>query len=76
MYAIRSYYVNRIRYKYDVDPIDKDQWKIGRENRLFVEQIEPGLVRVHNHGAKIPQTGLVLVCKGSQSENRLSYNFV
>lgn len=64
-----------IKYKYKVDErgllfIDR-----GKQHRLRVEQIKPGLVRIYNHGKKMPEVGKVLVCKGDQSENRLAPAF-
>ncbi len=66
---------NLIRYKYIVDEIAPQQRKIGVENRLHVEQLSPGLVRIHNHSGKIPPVGMILVCKGNQWENRLAPAF-
>lgn len=67
--------VDRIVYKYGIDPRAPEQAKIGRQNRLQVEQLKPGLVRVFNHGKKIPPVGTILVCKGNQWENRLAPAF-
>ncbi|MFC2113022.1 right-handed parallel beta-helix repeat-containing protein [Bacteroidota bacterium] len=67
--------LDKIEYKYLVDPIAPQQSRIGRANRLRVEQLEPGLVRIYNHRKKIPQVGMILVCKGDQWENRLAPAF-
>ncbi len=59
-------------YKYKLDPIAPSQRILGREFRLQVEEIEPGVVRVFNHGKKMPPIGEILVCKGEQHLNRLA----
>ncbi len=59
-------------YKYKLDPIAPSQRVIGREFRLRVKEIEPGLVRIFNHGKKMPPVGKILVCKGEQHLNRLA----
>ncbi len=66
---------DKIQYKYVMDAIAPQQSKIGRENNLWVEQLKPGLVRIHNHTKKIPPVGNIMVCKGDQWENRLAPAF-
>lgn len=61
-----------INYKYKIDPIEPIQNQIGREYRLRVEELKPGLVRIFNHGKKIPEIGNILACKGEQHDNRLA----
>jgi len=61
-----------IDYKYKIDPIEPSQSMIAREYRLHVKELEPGLVRVFNHGKKIPMVGYILACKGEQHMNRLA----
>ncbi len=59
-------------YKYKLDPIAPSQRIIGREHRLRAKEVEPGVVRIFNHGKKMPPVGKVLVCKGEQHLNRLA----
>lgn len=66
---------DKIKYKYIVDAIAPQQRKIGVENKLYVEEIKPGLVRVYHHSKKLPPVGMILVCKGDQWENRLAPAF-
>ncbi|WP_139958590.1 alpha-1,3-galactosidase-related protein [Flavicella sediminum] len=61
-----------IDYKYKIDPIAPIQNKIAREYRLRVVELKPGLVRIFNHGKKIPAIGNILACKGEQHDNRLA----
>lgn len=67
--------IDKIQYKYKVDPRGKDLKKIGNENQLRVEELEPGLVRVYNHKRKLPPVGMILTSKGDQSINRLAPAF-
>jgi len=67
--------VNTLKYKYGADPIAPEQLKLGRENKLKIKQLKPGLVRVYNHTLKIPKVGLIMVCKGDQWANRLAPAF-
>lgn len=64
--------LNSITYKYPVDPRAPEQSKIGFQDKLRVEQIKPGLVRIYNHARKIPPIGMVLTMKGEQSLNRVA----
>lgn len=61
-----------IDYKYKIDRIAPIQNKIAREFRLRVVELKPGLVRVFNHGKKMPGIGNILACKGEQHDNRLA----
>ncbi len=63
---------NNLNYKYKLDPIAPSQRIIGREFRLRVKEIEPGLIRIFNHGKEMPPVGKILVCKGEQHLNRLA----
>lgn len=70
-----SRYLSEIKYKYQCDPRDPQHAMVGRESRLRVKELEPGLVRVYNHNKKLPRVGLILVSKGEQSQNRLAPAF-
>ena len=63
---------SKIKYKYKVDERSPALRKIGRENKLRAEEIQSGLVRIHNHGKKIPPEGSILVSKGEQGTNRIA----
>ncbi len=67
--------VGNIDYKYEVDPLSPPHRKLGVEHRIHCEQLKPGLVRIFNHGKKLPPVGMILVCKGKQSENRVAPAF-
>ncbi|WP_298365837.1 right-handed parallel beta-helix repeat-containing protein [uncultured Lutibacter sp.] len=67
--------LDKISYKYKIDVRDPENSKIGKENSLRVEELKPGLVRIYNHKKKLPPLGMILVCKGSQHENRLAPAF-
>ncbi|TYA89223.1 right-handed parallel beta-helix repeat-containing protein [Seonamhaeicola marinus] len=73
--ATTSHNTNNINYKYIVDKRDLEYKYLGKENRLFVEELKPGLVRVHGHGKKLPPVGLILSMKGTQGFNRTSPAF-
>lgn len=64
--------IDKITYKYKVDPLDKKYNSIGTEHRLKVEQLKPGLVRIYNHTKKLPPVGTILTAKGEQSDNRVA----
>lgn len=64
--------VKSIKYIYPVDPRAPEQSSIGTQDRLKIEQLKPGLVRVHNHIKKIPTVGLILTMKGDQPVNRVA----
>ncbi|RKR12157.1 hypothetical protein CLV91_2282 [Maribacter vaceletii] len=67
--------VDKVSYKYPVDKLEPEFRIIGRENALTVEEIKPGLVRIHNTKGDLPPVGNILVCKGEQHENRLAPAF-
>ncbi|MRT91988.1 right-handed parallel beta-helix repeat-containing protein [Ancylomarina sp. 16SWW S1-10-2] len=67
--------LDRIHYKYEVDFRGPEYKNLGRENRLFVEELKPGVVRIHNHGKKMPQVGMILSTKGEQGFNRVAPAF-
>ncbi|BAX79075.1 alpha-1,3-galactosidase-related protein [Labilibaculum antarcticum] len=70
-----SRYTENIKYKYEVDLRSPEYKNLGRENRLFVEELKPGVVRIHNHGKKMPQVGMILTAKGEQGFNRVAPAF-
>ncbi|MBC8767675.1 right-handed parallel beta-helix repeat-containing protein [Arenibacter sp. BSSL-BM3] len=67
--------LDKIKYKYKTDPRSKVEKVRGKEDNLKVEEVKPGTVRVFNHKQKLPPVGMVLVCKGDQSLNRLAPAF-
>ncbi|WPR71348.1 right-handed parallel beta-helix repeat-containing protein [Flavobacterium sp. NG2] len=67
--------VKNIKYKYNVDPRSPENFKVGMEDKLVVEQLKPGLLRVYNHGRKIPEVGKILTMKGEQGQNRFAPAF-
>lgn len=67
--------VKNIKYKYTVDPRSPENSKVGMEDKLVVEQLKPGLLRVYNHGKKIPEVGKILTMKGEQGQNRFAPAF-
>lgn len=67
--------VNKIEYKYKTDWRSKLHVWWGVEQNLVAEQIEPGIVRFHNHKKKMPPVGMILSSKGHQSLNRMAPAF-
>ncbi|CAM4232509.1 alpha-1,3-galactosidase-related protein [Zobellia nedashkovskayae] len=67
--------VDKINYKYKTDPRSKVEKVRGKEDNLRVEELKPGTVRIFNHRKKLPPVGMILVCKGDQSLNRLAPAF-
>ncbi|WP_252734336.1 right-handed parallel beta-helix repeat-containing protein [Arenibacter algicola] len=67
--------LDKIKYKYKTDPRSKVEKVRGKEDNLRVEEVKPGTVRIFNHKQKLPPVGMVLVCKGDQSLNRLAPAF-
>ena len=67
--------LDKIQYKYKTDPRSKVEKVRGKEDNLRVEEIKPGTVRIFNHKQQLPPVGMVLVCKGDQSLNRLAPAF-
>ena len=62
----------RLNYKYKIDKRAPGYREIGRENRIKCVEIEPGIVRIHNHKKRVPPVGMILVCKGQQGFNRVA----
>ncbi|WP_276168175.1 right-handed parallel beta-helix repeat-containing protein [Zobellia alginiliquefaciens] len=67
--------LDKINYKYKVDPRSKVEKVRGKEDNLRAEELKPGTVRIFNHKKKLPPVGMILVCKGDQSLNRLAPAF-
>jgi len=67
--------VDNVHYKYKTDPRSKLHKSWGVENRIWAEQLEPGLVRIHGHKKKLPPVGMIMSSKGHQSLNRLAPAF-
>lgn len=66
------YALDKINYKYKADVNAPPLNYLGRQNSIKVEELKPGLVRVHNHRKKLPPVGMILVCKGEKSKNRIA----
>ncbi|WP_405293661.1 right-handed parallel beta-helix repeat-containing protein [Algibacter sp. Ld11] len=67
--------LDKIKYKYEHDNRAPEFKNIGTENRLIIEQVKPGLVRVYNHKKEMPPVGMILTMKGEQGINRVSPAF-
>ncbi|TXG39102.1 right-handed parallel beta-helix repeat-containing protein [Seonamhaeicola maritimus] len=67
--------IENIDYKYINDERAPEYKSLGNENRLTVEQLKPGLVRVHGHKKEMPPVGMILTMKGDQGFNRISPAF-
>ncbi|NMH86867.1 right-handed parallel beta-helix repeat-containing protein [Flavivirga algicola] len=67
--------IENIKYKYINDERAPEYKDIGLEARIHVEQLKPGLVRIHNHKKKLPPVGMILTMKGEQGFNRVSPAF-
>lgn len=67
--------LNNIKYKYEHDRRDVGYKDIGVEERINVEELKPGLLRVHGHTKKMPPVGYILSMKGEQGLNRVSPAF-
>ena len=67
--------LDEISYKYKMDKIAPPLKRMEMENRLRMEEIKPGIVRIHNHARKIPKVGLILSGKGAQAGNRVAPAF-
>ena len=70
-----TFNLDKIQYKYEYDKRDVGFKNIGTEYRIMVEELKPGLVRVHGHKKKMPQVGMILTMKGEQGLNRVSPAF-
>ncbi|WP_282122116.1 right-handed parallel beta-helix repeat-containing protein [Algibacter mikhailovii] len=68
-------YIESIEYKYEHEDRAPEYKYMGKEANLFVEELKPGVVRVHNHKKKMPPVGMILVMKGEQGFNRVSPAF-
>jgi len=71
----KTFNLDKIQYKYEYDKRDVGFKNIGFESCVTVEELEPGLVRVHGHKKKIPPVGHILTMKGEQGLNRVSPAF-
>lgn len=67
--------LDNVVYKYEHDSRDVDYKTIGIENRISVEEMSLGLVRVHGDNKKMPPIGLILSMKGEQGFNRVAPAF-
>lgn len=67
--------LDKINYKYEYDRRDVGNKNIGIENRVTVEELKPGLLRVHGHSKQMPPVGHILSMKGEQGLNRVSPAF-
>lgn len=66
---------DKFSYKYKTDMKDDYIRNRGKQKGLIFEQLQPGLIRVHNHKKLIPQLGMIVVGKGEQGENRFAPAF-
>ncbi|WP_298493989.1 right-handed parallel beta-helix repeat-containing protein [uncultured Algibacter sp.] len=67
--------IDKIEYKYSYDKRAPEYKDIGTENRLRVEELKPGLLRVYNHKKQMPPIGMILTMKGEQGFNRVAPAF-
>ena len=67
--------VKNINYKYTYDKRAPEFKNIGKESRIRVEELKPGLVRVFGHTKQMPPVGFVLSMKGEQGFNRVAPAF-
>ncbi|TYA72042.1 right-handed parallel beta-helix repeat-containing protein [Seonamhaeicola marinus] len=67
--------VDAISYKYINDKRAPEYKYLGNEGKLTVEQLKPGVVRVHGHNKKMPPIGTILTMKGDQGFNRIAPAF-
>lgn len=70
-----SRYMDNIKYKYEYDYRAPEYKNIGREAKLKVKELKPGVVRVYNHTKKLPEIGWVVTMKGEQGFNRVAPAF-
>ncbi|WP_281990639.1 right-handed parallel beta-helix repeat-containing protein [Aquimarina aggregata] len=71
----KTFNLDRIKYKYDYDRRDVEYKDIGVENKVRIEELKPGLVRVYGHTKKMPLLGHILTMKGAQGLNRVAPAF-
>ena len=67
--------VKNINFTYTYDERAPEFKNIGKEFRIKVEELKPGLVRVFGHTKKMPPIGFILSMKGEQGFNRTSPAF-
>ncbi|GJM64292.1 alpha-1,3-galactosidase-related protein [Persicobacter diffluens] len=67
--------VKDIPYEYETDPRTALHWFRGKEHRMHVEEIKPGLVRVFNSKKALPPIGMMYACKGDFTNNRIAPAF-
>lgn len=67
--------IDKIKYKYINDEKAPEYKYLGNEGNLRVEELKPGLVRVHGHKKNMPPIGTILTMKGDQGFNRISPAF-
>ena len=67
--------VKSINYKYAYDKRAPEFKNIGKESRIKVKELKPGLVRVFGHTKQMPPVGMILTMKGEQGFNRTSPAF-
>lgn len=67
--------LDKFEHKYEYDRRDVGFKDIGVEERINVEEVKPGLLRVYGHGKKMPPIGHILSMKGEQGLNRVSPAF-
>jgi hypothetical protein len=67
--------VKNIKYKYTYDERAPEFKNIGKESKITVKELKPGLVRVFGHTKKMPPVGFILTMKGEQGFNRVSPAF-
>lgn len=67
--------LDKIEYKYEHDDRAPEFKDIGVESKGRIEQLKPGLVRVHGHKKEMPPLGMILTMKGEQGFNRVSPAF-
>lgn len=71
----KQFHLDDITYKYMHDKRAPEFKNIGVENAVRVEELKPGLIRVHNHKKKMPPVGMKLIMKGEQGFNRVAPAF-
>ncbi len=67
--------VEQVSYKYEYDHRAVEFKNLGRENKVMVKELKPGMVRVYGHSKKLPPVGMILTMKGSQGFNRVAPAF-
>ncbi|MEN8703389.1 MAG: right-handed parallel beta-helix repeat-containing protein [Polaribacter sp.] len=67
--------LKNVNYKYIHDKRAPEYKDIGKEAKIRVEELKPGLVRIFGHTKKMPPVGMILTMKGAQGFNRTSPAF-